>query len=84
MSIIVHGKRHELIDGEHYVTPSQAIRHQSVVGALHLLIGNYLEQHPIGRTFLSPLDVVVSEIDGDRGSFEGDTEAGRDYQASAV
>jgi Uma2 family endonuclease len=57
------GKRHELIDGEHYVTPSPAIRHQSIVGALYLLIGNYLEAHPIGRAFLSPLDVILSDID---------------------
>ena len=33
------GKRHELIDGEHYVTPSPNIRHQDISGRLHLLIG---------------------------------------------
>ena len=34
------GQRHELIDGEHYVTPSPNIRHQDISGRLHLLIGN--------------------------------------------
>jgi Uma2 family endonuclease len=57
------GKRHELIDGEHYVTPSPNVRHQHISGRLHLLIGNWLEAHPIGRLFYAPLDVVLSDID---------------------
>jgi len=28
------GRRHELIDGEHYVTPSPNRKHQSIVGNL--------------------------------------------------
>ncbi|HKE85770.1 MAG TPA: Uma2 family endonuclease [Vicinamibacterales bacterium] len=57
------GKRHELIDGEHYVTPSPRIRHQAILGTLHLMIASWLETHPIGRVFLSPTDVVMSNID---------------------
>jgi Uma2 family endonuclease len=57
------GKRHELIDGEHYVTPSPRIRHQVILGNLYLLIASWLEDHPIGRVFLSPLDVVMSDFD---------------------
>jgi Uma2 family endonuclease len=57
------GKRHELIDGEHYVTPSPRIRHQVILGNLHLLIASWLEDHPIGRVFLSLLDVVMSDFD---------------------
>jgi Uma2 family endonuclease len=58
------GKRHELIDGEHYVTPSPNLRHQVLVGRLHLAIGNYLAAHPpAGRVFLAPLDVVFSQYD---------------------
>ena len=56
-------KRHELIDGEHYVTPSPNMRHQRILGNLHLLIGNWLEEHPIGHTFVAPLDVVLSNTD---------------------
>src|SRR5437868_1659822 len=57
------GKRHELIDGEHYVTPSPNTRHQRIVGALHLAIGSWLEAHPIGELFLAPFDVVFSDFD---------------------
>ena len=57
------GKRHELIDGEHYVTPSPNTRHQRISGNLYLLIGNWLEDHPIGRLFYAPYDVVFSDLD---------------------
>ena len=57
------GKRHELIDGEHYVTPSPRIRHQAILGSLHLMIASWLEANPIGRVFLSPTDVVMSDVD---------------------
>jgi Uma2 family endonuclease len=57
------GMRHELIDGEHYVTPSPARKHQQIVGNVFLLIGPWLEDNPIGRAFLSPFDVVFSRFD---------------------
>ena len=37
------GKRHELIDGEHFVTPSPRPRHQVILGNLYLLIAWWLE-----------------------------------------
>ena len=57
------GKRHELIDGEHYVTPSPNTKHQRVSGNLHWLIRIYLEAHQIGRIFYAPFDVVFSHFD---------------------
>jgi len=57
------GKRHELIDGEHYVTPSPNVRHQQIQGDLFAMIWNYLEARPIGKVFNSPLDVVFSRFD---------------------
>ena len=58
------GKRHELIDGVHYVTPSPNLGHQELLGRLHLAIGNFLVgRRHLGRVFLSPLDVVLSYYD---------------------
>jgi Uma2 family endonuclease len=57
------GKLHELIDGEHYVTPSPNVRHQQIQGDLFALMWTYLEAHPIGRVFTSRLDVVFSRFD---------------------
>jgi Uma2 family endonuclease len=57
------GKRHEVIDGEHYVTPSPNTAHQRVSGNLHLLIGSWLETHRIGRIFYAPFDVIFTDFD---------------------
>ena len=57
------GLRHELIDGEHYVTPSPNTRHQQILLRLTLRIGTWLETHPVGRMFFAPFDVVFSRFD---------------------
>ena len=58
------GKRHELIDGVHYVTAAPTVGHQELLGRLHLAIGNFLVgRRQLGRVFLSPLDVVLSYYD---------------------
>ena len=57
------GQRHELINGEHYVTPSPVTRHQQIVGNLHWLLRSWLETHPIGRIYFAPYDVVFSNFD---------------------
>ena len=57
------GKRHELIDGEHNVTPSPNIRHQAILGNLHFAVRSWLETHPVGRVFFAPLDIVFTQFD---------------------
>ena len=57
------GKRHELIDGVHYVTPAPVRPHQSILGNLYFLIRLHLERHPAGEVYLSPLDVVLTMSD---------------------
>jgi len=56
------GKRHELIDGEHYVTPAPNSRHQAISGNVFGLIWSYLQHHAIGRIFSAPLDVIFSDF----------------------
>ncbi len=57
------GLRHELIDGEHVVTPSPNLRHQQILGRLHLAVGNWLAAHPLGQVFFAPLDLVFTTVD---------------------
>jgi len=61
-------RRHELINGEHYATASPDIRHQRIVGNLHLAAALWLEEHPTGEmlsflaTVISNEDVVVPDL----------------------
>jgi len=57
------GKRHELIDGEHYVTATPNVKHQTIVMNLGAMIWNYLKQRPVGRAFFVPMDIVLSDYD---------------------
>jgi len=59
------GLRHELIDGEHYVTPSPNTKHQQVSLNLVFLIERWLRQknERVGRLFFAPFDVVFSRFD---------------------
>ena len=56
------GKRHEIIDGEHYVTTSPSLKHQAIVANLIVSVATYLKANPIGFAVGSPLDVVFSEL----------------------
>ncbi len=58
------GVHRELIDGEIFVTPSPATRHERVLRNLALSVGNHLDTHPEqGEFFMSRLDVVMSAHD---------------------
>jgi len=58
------GQRHELIGGDHYMTPSPNRRHQQLVGRLHVAVAVHLADHPEhGEVYLSPFDVVFSRWD---------------------
>jgi Uma2 family endonuclease len=55
--------RHELIDGEHLMSPAPNSKHQRVVVNLAWLIRAYLEDCPMGRVYVAPYDVVFSDFD---------------------
>lgn len=58
------GMRHEIIDGEHYVTASPNSRHQVLLGRLYFEIESILRQYPAaGQVLLSPLDVIFTTWD---------------------
>jgi len=57
------GKRHELIDGEHVVTPTPVRRHQAISMNLSVMIGAHLRAQPVGRVFAAPFDVILSDFD---------------------
>ena len=80
------GKRHELIDGEHYVTASPNLKHQVILGNLHLVMGTWLEAHPGGRVFLNVRgapDLVV-EISAKSTRKRDETIKRRLYERSGV
>jgi Uma2 family endonuclease len=56
-------KRYELIDGEAYVLPSPNRRHQEILLRLAFLIESHLREHPVGRVYIAPFDVVLTESD---------------------
>jgi Uma2 family endonuclease len=57
------GKRHEIIDGEHYVTPAPFVPHQSLLVELTLRIGGFVKAHRLGRFLVAPTDVLLSPYD---------------------
>jgi Uma2 family endonuclease len=56
------GKRYELHEGEIYVTASPRPRHQMVVGNLYLIIAEHVRRLGLGEVFLSPIDVILSDV----------------------
>lgn len=57
------GRRHELVDGEHFVTPSPASKHQLVLGNLFGNLWKHVHESGSGWVGWSPLDVVLTEFD---------------------
>jgi Uma2 family endonuclease len=54
------GQRYEVIDGELFVTPSPALRHQDAILELALRIAPYVVSHEIGHLVIAPADVTFS------------------------
>jgi Uma2 family endonuclease len=57
------GLRHEILDGEHYVSPAPFTRHQFVSGRLYLYLGIFLAENDLGSVLYAPTDVVLSSHD---------------------
>lgn len=57
------GKRHELIDGEHYVTAAPNTRHQTVLLNLVGVLLPFVRRSRLGKLMIAPFDVVLSDFD---------------------
>jgi len=57
------GQRHELIDGEHVVTPAPTTRHQSILMRLGAALFGYAEPHRMAKVLPAPTDVILSPHD---------------------
>lgn len=57
------GKRHEIIEGEHYMTPAPNVRHQEISKRLEMALVAFVEEKALGKIFHAPIDVVLSEND---------------------
>lgn len=57
------GKRHELIDGEHFVSPAPNPDHQELLIRLVFELEGYRRTTGAGRLLIAPTDVVISGID---------------------
>ena len=57
------GRRHEIIDGEHYVNPSPNTKHQLVSIRLVSTLFYFVRDEGLGHVFNAPFDVVFTEHD---------------------
>jgi Uma2 family endonuclease len=57
------GKRHQIIDGKHYVTDTPFLRHQRLARRLVFRLETFLLEHPLGEFFFAPTDVILSPHD---------------------
>lgn len=57
------GKRHEIIDGDHFITPAPNTKHQRVSGYLFNALANFLKGRKSGEAFAAPYDVILSDED---------------------
>lgn len=55
------GFRHEIVEGEEYMTPAPNPDHQTVVLKVARRLSDHAEAHHLGRVFVAPTDVVLSK-----------------------
>jgi Uma2 family endonuclease len=53
------GRRHEIIDGEHYVNPAPSTYHQTVSRRIQFALYSAIELKGLGQVFDAPVDVQL-------------------------
>jgi antitoxin HicB len=62
-SIPEDGQRHEILDGEHYVSPAPLVPHQEISSNLHTELGPFIKKHRLGKLLADPTNVILSPHD---------------------
>lgn len=57
------GRRHEIIGGDHYVSPAPSPLHQTVSRRLQFVLMQTLEEPGIAWVFNAPIDLILSHTD---------------------
>ena len=57
------GAPYQLIDGELIMTPDPTPLHQNIIGNIYQALRFFVESRKLGRAFLSPIDVRLTDID---------------------
>jgi Uma2 family endonuclease len=56
--------RYQLVEGDLYLmSPAPNLFHQDIVGNTYRLLRDHVEKHRLGRVFIAPADVYLSEND---------------------
>ena len=55
------GNRHEVIDGDHYVSPAPSYYHQQIVLRLSTKLLLFVDEQKLGSVSMAPIDVILSD-----------------------
>ena len=57
------GKRHEIIDGDHYMNPAPSTYHQTVSRRIHFDLYQQIELNDLGVVYYAPTDLQLTDFD---------------------
>ena len=57
------GRRHEIIDGDHYMNPAPATYHQRLSRKIHFQLYEQIELQGLGEVYNAPTDVQLTDHD---------------------
>lgn len=57
------GPRYQLLDGDLVMSPAPSLRHQDIVGRLYAALMTFVAPRKLGKTYVSPVDVILSDTD---------------------
>ena len=56
-------ERYELLNGNLMMVPAPNMKHQWVLGRLHSELDRFTQEHGLGKVYVAPCDVVLSDTD---------------------